>query len=132
MNYLEVIRETLGFVADQAAEAVGNSGMGLDWSQGAFLFKGSNIAFNLISYKKDIQPGLVYHYDKNGYISRADGFLDDPYVLEFNTARGMMLDADWKALDAEMRRRFPEMPDTRGNLSKLPNLQGLNAVTRDL
>ncbi|GAA4343344.1 hypothetical protein GCM10023165_25720 [Variovorax defluvii] len=102
----ELIKDAALWLADKIQESV--TGFTMDWSKGEFAFKGSNIAWNLTSYARELSPGIVYIYDKNG-VKRADGTLDDPYVEEYNEQHRQMKEADWKTLDEEIGRLFPEL-----------------------
>ena len=109
-NGKELLKDAALWVADKAQESV--TGFTMDWGKGELLFKGSDIAWNLASYTRELSPGIVYTYDKNG-VRRADGTLNDPYVEEYNEQRRQMNEADWKALDEEIGRLFPELERTK-------------------
>ena len=133
-NYLEIVKsifaEGVKFGGDAAIASQGQSGLGVDWSQGAFPFKGANIGWNLLSYTKPL-GGALYEFDADGSIRRADGNASDPFVDEYNAARRKMKESDWRAVEEAMKSALPSN-EYLPFLEPIPILNtGVNICYRD-
>ncbi|RSZ31622.1 calcium-binding protein, partial [Variovorax beijingensis] len=102
----EGLKEGAQIGGDAWIASQGESGLGVDWSQGGWPFKGANIGWNLLSYTKPL-GGSLYEFDERGYMRRTDGYTGDPYVDEYNDGRRQMKEADWRALEEELKRAMP-------------------------